>query len=293
MNSNLQHFSQHIKQQLNKLYSPSEISFLTRIILEEVTNKITNLSDAELRKAEDIVWRLKNSEPIQYILGKTEFYGLTFMLNQEVLIPRPETEELVEWIISDFNYEYSTILDVGTGSGCISVALAKNIPNSYVYAWDISKPALKVATKNAALNSVDIHFSNLDVLSDEDLKTHYDSVLKYDIIVSNPPYVREVEKQEMDKNVLEFEPHIALFVPDDNPLLFYKRIADVSLKLLKGGGKLFFELNAIFANEIADDLNNRGFINIEIKKDISGKNRMIKAEAPHNSPVPPSDSPYR
>lgn len=293
MNSNLQHFTQHIKRQLNELYSPSEISFLTRIILEEVSDKINNLSDAEQRKFEDIVWRLKNSEPIQYILGKTEFYGLTFLLNQDVLIPRPETEELVDWIISDNNYEYSTILDVGTGSGCISVTLAKKIPNSYVYAWDISKPALKVATKNAAINSVDIHFSNLDVLSDEDLKTHYDSVLKYDIIVSNPPYVREMEKQEMDKNVLEFEPHIALFVPDDNPLLFYKRIADVALKMLKGGGKLYFEINTAFANELIDDLNKREFINIELKKDISGKNRMIKAETPRSSPAITSDHPYR
>ena len=291
MNNNLLGVHQNIKLQLSDLYSPSEISFLTRIILEEVTDKINNLSDSEMQKVQDIVWRLKNNEPIQYILGKTDFYGLTFLLTSDVLIPRPETEELAEWVISENKKSNGCILDIGTGSGCLAVTLAKRISQSYVYAWDISEAAIKVASKNAALNGVDVHFSNLDVLSDEDLKRQINSVLKYDIIVSNPPYVREMEKNAMEKNVLEYEPHIALFVPDDNPLLFYNRISDIALKLLKRGGKLYFEINAAFANELVNELNNKGFFNIELKKDISGKHRMIKAETGVSTALS-SESPY-
>lgn len=278
MRNSLQQFTKNTQQQLSGLYTQSEISFLIRIILEEVSHKINNLSDSELLKAEDIVERLKNSEPIQYILGKYEFYGLTFQLTPDVLIPRPETEELVEWIISENLKDKSSVLDIGTGSGCIAVTIAKKIKVADVNAWDISKPALEVASNNAAINGVNIQTSNIDVLSDEDIIQFRNSEVEFDVIVSNPPYVTEREMNTMEDNVLKYEPHIALFVPDDDPLLFYRRIADIAQKLLKDNGKLFFEINSAFVNELVEMLKEKGYINIEVRKDISGKLRMLKAE---------------
>lgn len=278
MRNSLQQFTKNTQQQLSGLYTQSEISFLIRIILEEVSHKINNLSDSELLKAEDIVERLKNSEPIQYILGKYEFYGLTFQLTPDVLIPRPETEELVEWIISENLKDKSSVLDIGTGSGCIAVTIAKKIKVADVNAWDISKPALEVASNNAAINGVNIQTSNIDILSDEDIIQFRNSEVEFDVIVSNPPYVTEREKNTMEDNVLKYEPHIALFVPDDDPLLFYRRIADIAQVLLKDNGKLFFEINSAFVNELVEMLKEKGYINIEVRKDISGKLRMLKAE---------------
>lgn len=278
MRNSLQQFTKNTQQQLSGLYTQSEISFLIRIILEEVSHKINNLSDSELLKAEDIVERLKNSEPIQYILGKYEFYGLIFQLTPDVLIPRPETEELVEWIISENLKDKSSVLDIGTGSGCIAVTIAKKIKVADVNAWDISKPALEVASNNAAINGVNIQTSNIDILSDEDIIQFRNSEVEFDVIVSNPPYVTEREKNTMEDNVLKYEPHIALFVPDDDPLLFYRRIADIAQVLLKDNGKLFFEINSAFVNELVEMLKEKGYINIEVRKDISGKLRMLKAE---------------
>lgn len=278
MRNSLQQFTKNTQQQLSGLYTQSEISFLIRIILEEVSHKINNLSDSELLKAEDIVERLKNSEPIQYILGKYEFYGLTFQLTPDVLIPRPETEELVEWIISENLKDKSSVLDIGTGSGCIAVTIAKKIKIADVNAWDISKPALEVASNNAAINGVNIQTSNIDILSDEDIIQFRNSEVEFDVIVSNPPYVTEREKNTMEDNVLKYEPHIALFVPDDDPLLFYRRIADIAQVLLKDNGKLFFEINSAFVNELVEMLKEKGYINIEVRNDISGKLRMLKAE---------------
>lgn len=277
MHNHIQQFTQNIQQQLSDLYTQSEISFLSRIILEEVSCKINKLSDSELRKAEDIVKRLQNSEPIQYILGKCEFYGLTFKLTSDVLIPRPETEELVEWILTEKSEANSSILDIGTGSGCIAISLAKKRKGVNVHAWDISSSALKVASENAAINNVNIQTSKVDVLSKEDLEEHYSFDIKYDFIVSNPPYITNSEKSHMEDNVLNYEPHLALFVPDSNPLLFYSRIADVSLRLLKKGGKLFFEINPPYANDLAQMLKEKGFKDVEFRKDITGKLRMLKA----------------
>ncbi len=278
MRNSLQQFTKNTQQQLSGLYTQSEISFLIRIILEEVSHKINNLSDSELLKAEDIVERLKNSEPIQYILGKYEFYGLIFQLTPDVLIPRPETEELVEWIISENLKDKSSVLDIGTGSGCIAVTIAKKIKGADVYAWDISKSALEVASNNAAINGVNIQTSNIDVLSDKDIIQFRNSEIEFDVIVSNPPYVTEREKSTMEDNVLKYEPHIALFVPDDDPLLFYRRIAVIAQMLLKDNGKLFFEINSAYVNELVEMLKKKGYINIEVRKDISGKLRMLKAE---------------
>ena len=276
MHNYIQQFTQNIQQQLSGLYTQSEISFLTRIILEEVSCKFNKLSDSELHKAEDIVKRLKNSEPIQYILGKCEFYGLTFKVTPDVLIPRPETEELVEWILTEKNENNISILDIGTGSGCIAVTLAKKKKGVSVHAWDISTSALRVASENAVINAVNINTSRVDVLSEEDLEQKYNSINKYDVIVSNPPYITNSEMAIMEFNVLDYEPHLALFVPDSNPLLFYSKIADVSLKLLKEGGRLFFEINPDYANDLVEMLKEKGFNDVELKKDITGKLRMLK-----------------
>lgn len=277
----MQKVKNFIKNELKGLFSPDEINSLTRLILEKefsipladvLTCKFNHLSDAEMQRLSEIVGKLKNSEPIQYILGETDFFGLTFYLDDSVLIPRPETEELVQWIVDLVKNESLKILDIGTGSGCIAVTLAKKLPFAEVHAWDISRDALGVARKNADKNGVHLFLAEKDILqesvSDE----------KFDIVVSNPPYVTEFEKGEMQENVLNFEPHLAMFVSDQNALVFYEKIADFALKNLNKGGKLFFEINREKGNQIEMLLQQRGFGNIERQKDISGNERMIKAE---------------
>jgi release factor glutamine methyltransferase len=229
--------------------------------------------------------RLKNQEPIQYILGKTEFFGLPFLVDKNTLIPRPETEELVAWIIDEveiLNNKSSpkiSLLDIGTGSGCIPISLAKNIDFAAIYAIDISTKTLEVALKNADSNQVSISFFEMDILktSNLDLLSKDKTQINFDIIVSNPPYVRESEKSAMDKNVLENEPHQALFVSDENPLVFYEKIADLALLHLSRNGLLFFEINQYLRNQTVNMLLKKGFKNIELRKDIFGNNRMIKA----------------
>jgi release factor glutamine methyltransferase len=229
--------------------------------------------------------RLKNQEPIQYILGKTDFFGLPFLVDKNTLIPRPETEELVAWIIDEveiLNNKSSpkiSLLDIGTGSGCIPISLAKNIDFAAIYAIDISTKTLEVALKNADSNQVSISFFEMDILktSNLDLLSKDKTQINFDIIVSNPPYVRESEKSAMDKNVLENEPHQALFVSDENPLVFYEKIADLALLHLSRNGLLFFEINQYLRNQTVNMLLKKGFKNIELRKDIFGNNRMIKA----------------
>ena len=224
--------------------------------------------------------KLKQETPIQYIIGETEFYGLPYYVDKNVLIPRPETEELVEWIVQEVKSKKLkvkstkplTILDIGTGSGCIAIALAKNIPFAKVWALDVSIKALKIAKKNAKLNKVDIQFLNKDILT---LKKLYP---RFDIIVSNPPYVRELEKSKMQKNVLSYEPHLALFVKNNNPLLFYDKIADFAQENLNLNGELYFEINQGLGKETTELLKNKGFQNIELQKDIFGNDRMVKAD---------------
>lgn len=277
----MQKVKNFIKNELNGLFSPDEINSLTRLILEKefsipladvLTCKFNHLSDAEMQRLSEIVGRLKNSEPIQYILGETDFFGLTFYLDDSVLIPRPETEELVQWIVDSVKNEPLKILDIGTGSGCIAVTLAKKLPFAEVHAWDISQDALEVARKNADKNGVHLLLAEKDILQDSV------SDEKFDIVVSNPPYVTEFEKGEMQENVLNFEPHLAMFVSDQNALVFYEKIADFALKNLNKGGKLFFEINREKGNQIEVLLQQRGFGNIERQKDISSNERMIKAE---------------
>jgi release factor glutamine methyltransferase len=221
---------------------------------------------------------LKLEKPIQYILGETEFYGLPFKVNAHTLIPRPETEELVNWVLD--SHKDSTkqsqfkILDIGTGTGCIAISLAKHLVNSKVSALDVSEDALKIAKQNAALNTVDVAFIHDNVLSPRHVEL--DSASKYDVIISNPPYVRNLEKLEIQPNVLDNEPHLALFVDDDNPLQFYKAICEFAQINLKDKGVLYFEINEYLGEEMIQLLNDFDFKAVELKKDMFGKDRMIK-----------------
>ena len=219
---------------------------------------------------------LKKEIPIQYLLGKTHFYGLEFEVNENVLIPRPETEELVEWIINENLKADRTkkikILDIGTGSGCIAISLAKNIPNAEVYAIDVSKKAIETAKRNALYNKVEVNFILQNILETEVLKCNFD------IIVSNPPYVRNLEKEEIKKNVLDYEPHLALFVEDNDALIFYRKIAELAKKNLLENGQLYFEINQYLGKETKDLLENMDFKNIELRKDIYDNDRMISSK---------------
>lgn len=216
--------------------------------------------------------KLKLQQPIQYILGKAHFMDMDFTVNEDVLIPRPETEELVRWIIADCRVKRSSeqkILDIGTGSGCIAISLAKNLPGTEVYGLDISKKALMVAKENAEMNDVRIEFIKADILGLQLDK-------QFDIVVSNPPYVRELEKVRMQKNVLEHEPETALFVPDDSPLKFYKGIVDFAVKNLNHGGSLYLEINQYLGKETHRLLQDHNFSEIELRKDMFGNDRMLK-----------------
>jgi release factor glutamine methyltransferase len=219
---------------------------------------------------------LKAEKPIQYITGETEFFGLPIKVNEHTLIPRPETEELVEWVLKGDRNKTINILDIGTGSGCIAISLAKNLPKANVYALDISKEALKTAKINADLNDVEIDFIEADILSICDTKL--DSVSNnFDIIVSNPPYVREKEKPLMKHNVINNEPHLALFVKDEKPLQFYEAITEFAINNLTAKGELFFEINEFLGRKMIQLLIDNNFKNVELKQDIFKKDRMIKA----------------
>lgn len=279
----MQHAIQSIRQELEGVYTSSEITVLHRLILEEVCgtpfagttdDKINNFSGLQARKLEDILSRLKKGEPHQYVFGKSEFYGIELKVTPDVLIPRPETEELVEWILSENRSVDSMILDIGTGSGCIAVALGKKLPHAAIYAWDISGKALEVAAENAKNNGVVVHFTRRDIL------LTFSTEVFFDVIVSNPPYVMESEKRTMEENVLHFEPHDALFVPDNDPLLFYERIADVALEMLNARGRLYFEINRKKGEMICAMLQEKGYVDVVLRKDISGNFRMIRAVKP-------------
>ena len=232
---------------------------------------------------EELVTQLKTEIPIQYLLGNTEFFGLSFLVNENVLIPRPETEELVDWIIEEEKkieglkdrgierHRDVKILDIGTGSGCIAISLAKNIPKATVFAIDVSAKALEVAKKNGEINKVSVTFLEKNILETDDL------LEQFDIIVSNPPYVRNLEKQEIKKNVLEHEPHLALFVEDFDALVFYRKIAALATKNLNRGGQLFFEINQYLGKEMVALLHENGFESVSLRKDIYGNDRMTRA----------------
>ena len=273
-----------IKKALAGHYPEAEASALAKMLLVEkfgfTTLELFGGKDKEVFKKDldvlnEMLGRLQNNEPIQYIIGHETFCGLTFDVNHHVLIPRPETQELVDWIVNDIKGSATCrILDVGTGSGCIAVSLAKRIPCAEVEAWDISDGALEIARRNAELNHVTINFQLQNALDAEI------SFPSYEIIVSNPPYITEKEKKDMESNVLEWEPHTSLFVPDTDPLLFYRKIAQMGVNALVKGGALYFEINRAYGDETMEMLDVLGYRQIELKKDMFGNDRMIKAIKP-------------
>lgn len=271
-----------IQEGLATTYTDGEIKALTRIIAMELLgvsqmayflkDNITLTAEQEAL-LDNAIERLKKQEPIQYILGYGDFCGLRFKVTQATLIPRPETSELVEWITSEATGKES-ILDIGTGSGCIAVSLAHKLPQSKVTAWDISNEALAVASENSKENGQTVTFEQVDILAYEPTGE------QFDIIVSNPPYIKENEKEAMHSNVLDWEPHTALFVPDSDPLLFYCAIAEKGLTILKPGGRLYFEINRAHGKETMEMLAALGYTGIELRKDFADNDRMIRAVKP-------------
>ena len=288
-------------QELSPLYDEKEIESFFYLVLEQfhekkridlALNPTMEMDAKQLLRWERVVVELKKHKPIQYILGETEFYGLRFLVNEHTLIPRPETEELVDLILGESRkstrgeaelnevkvesrkskVESSTILDIGTGSGCIAISLAKHLPTAQVFALDVSEKALEIAKKNAEINNVTVHFLHKNILETEDLDR------QFDVIVSNPPYVRMLEKEEIQPNVLVYEPHLALFVEDDDALLFYRKIAELAQKNLTKTGTLYFEINQYLGKETVELLEKLGFVEIKLIKDIYENNRIISCK---------------
>ena len=287
-------YRNYFNETLKTIYPITEIDSFFFLLLEEylgfrrvdiVLKSDFKINQQTLNLLQSATKQLEQEIPLQHIIGKTEFYGLPFVVNKHVLIPRPETEELVAWVVSESSrfktFNTSTkqttetkqlkILDIGTGSGCIPISLKKQLPFAKISAIDISKEALSVAKKNAVLNNVDIHFILQDILKTVTLDQHYD------IIISNPPYVRELEKKELKNNVLKNEPHVALFVENDNPLIFYAKIAELAKNYLNKNGLLFFEINQYLGTETIDLVNKKGLKNIQLKKDMFGNDRIVVA----------------
>ncbi|MEO8885180.1 MAG: peptide chain release factor N(5)-glutamine methyltransferase [Mucilaginibacter sp.] len=285
---------QSFRHELDELYNSNETEALTLWVVSEIM-EISKASTKAFPEKEltvlqqellsSMLMELKTGKPLQYILGYTEFYGLRFVVNTSTLIPRPETEELVEWALNSWQVAVGSkkwavgsgqsshgILDIGTGSGCIAISLKKHLPLAKVMAMDISPEALQVAKTNAQLNEVEIDFVEADILTHQSPITNHCS-----LIISNPPYVTPADKQQMHVNVVDFEPHTALFVPQDDPLLFYRAIAAYAINNLIPGGLLFLEINESYGNETVELLNDSGFKGIELRKDMSGRDRMIKA----------------
>ena len=280
----MQDFLNKIRKSLSEIYSDSEIVAFAFLVLENITGrsraqilaeKELKLTESEWKLAVSFIDRLKKHEPIQYILGETEFDGLKFKVTPAVLIPRPETEELVDWIIRDYSSKGKIkIIDIGTGSGCISISLKKRLKNADVYALDVSVDALNLAKENATSNDADVHFVQADILKMDDLDE------KYDVIVSNPPYVLASDSRYMQHSVLDYEPNIALFVSDDNPLLFYRKIADLAKNNLTENGNLYFEIHHKQGSNVVQFLQSTGFREITLRKDLSGNDRMIRCLTP-------------
>lgn len=264
---------------LTPLYEISEAKAIVRWVLDVrfglsmadiLCDKVNQLSADDQKELETMTQRLEKGEPVQYIIGMADFCGRQFHVAPGVLIPRPETEELCRWITQKNRPSVLSVLDIGTGSGCIAVTLALEMPKAKVTAWDISDETLRIAQKNAQTLGAEVTFEHQDILN---VSLHD----KYDLIVSNPPYIQSKERDGMGKNVLDYEPHQALFTPDDQPVIFYQRIGDYAWQHLKSEGELYFELNPLTANEVSDYLNCLGFSKIEIRQDQFGKQRFLKA----------------
>lgn len=271
----------YIRSRLQPYYTAEEVSALSRIVCCDLLGQAPTdyylgkdiaLSPKKEQELEDILQRLSRFEPLQYIEGRTLFLGREFWVAPGVLIPRPETEELVELMLKEIPAD-ARILDVGTGSGCIAISLAKELPDALVTAWDVSPEALSVARVNARKLQADVRFVECDVLA-----CQVDEVGLYDVIVSNPPYVTEAEKADMEPNVLQWEPSLALFVPDDDPLRFYRRIAVLGRDMLADGGRLYFEINRAYGREMVEMLRTMGYVRVRVEKDLSQNDRFVIAE---------------
>mgnify|MGYP000005161138 FL=1 len=270
----------YIRQSLQDIYPPEEVKALSMLIccdmlgvdaLDIYMGKDIILSACKQRELENIIFRLQKNEPIQYIRGIAEFCGRNFKVASSVLIPRPETAELVDLIVKE-NPDARRLLDIGTGSGCIAISLDKNLPDAKVDAWDISEEALAIARKNNEELDAQVTFRRQDVFSADGIQG-----ASYDIIVSNPPYVTETEKTEMEANVLDWEPELALFVPDEDPLRFYRRIAELGRELLRPGGKLYFEINQAYGQDMIRMIEMNQYRDVRVIKDIFGKDRILTA----------------
>ncbi|EAQ49341.1 peptide chain release factor N(5)-glutamine methyltransferase [Leeuwenhoekiella blandensis] len=277
----LKAYRTHFYKELEAFYPQEEYETFFKVLAQEYLklaayeiplNFQLELDEAQRNLFDKALSRLQQNEPLQYIVASTEFYGFPFQLSPAVLIPRPETEELVDWIYTDFKNTSCTILDIGTGSGAIAVSLAKLLPEAKVTAIDVSEDALKIAEANASSNAVNVQFIKQDILDCQALDR------SYDVIVSNPPYVRDLEKVEIKANVLNYEPHLALFVEDQNALIFYKKIAELAIQALQPNGILYFEINQYLSVETVGLLKNIGFSQVELRDDFAGKPRMIKAQ---------------
>lgn len=275
----LKQYRTYFLEKLTPLYDSMEAESFFAIALEELKgwkrsdlalNPDAELTFEEIEKWNNVVAQLETQKPLQYIFGKAHFYGLEFEVNENTLIPRPETEELVEWIIVDSQYKGQiSLLDIGTGSGCIAVSLAKHLTDTSVSAIDVSEGALATAKRNAVHNNASVNFIFTDILAAQTLPQ------TYDVIVSNPPYVRNLEKAEIKENVLEYEPHLALFVEDNDPLIFYRKIALLAKSHLSPNGRLYFEINQYLGPETVQMLEDFGFTNVSLKKDMYGNDRMV------------------
>lgn len=267
-------------QRLTHLYDEDEAKAIVRLVMEErfglsltdiICGKVNELSREEAQSLEEIMLRLEKGEPVQYILGDSYFYGHVFHVEPGILIPRPETEELCQWILEDVPADSTAdIVDMGTGSGCIAISVALDHPKALVTAWDISATALKVANGNAQQLQ-----AKVDVCEQDILHAPADNE-RWDVIVSNPPYIADKEKADMARNVLDYEPHLALFVPDDDALRFYRAIAEYAVHALRSGGLLYFEINPLYAEAMDDMLRRLNFKDITVKEDLYGKKRMMR-----------------
>jgi release factor glutamine methyltransferase len=274
-----------LTKELKNVYETDELRNIIELVIEHITNmsraeqvknKVPYFTCTQLEDIDAITERLKKNEPVQYVLGEAWFAGMKFKVNKNVLIPRPETEELVDWVVREaVSYELraTSILDIGTGSGCIPITLKKKLPQAAVSAIDVCSETLFTATENAIELNAEVDFLLLDFLDEEKWK----ELLQYDIIISNPPYVKQSEINTMHERVKEFEPHLALFVPDEDALLFYKKLSGFTAKHLKPGGSLFVEINEALGEQVVNLFQATGFANIELRKDMQGKDRMIKA----------------
>jgi len=268
-------------KELKDTYDPDEVFNVNHLVIEKLTGiyrpsknlikEIVLTPEHELVLS-SIIDRLKNNEPIQYILEEAWFGGMKLKVNKHVLIPRPETEELADWVIKEAANQ-STVLDIGTGSGCIAIAIKKKIPNSLVSAIDVCSDALFIASENSVIQETDIEFLLIDFLVEE----KWSQLGKYDIIVSNPPYVMQKEIDSIHEKVKTYEPHLALFVQNDDALIFYKKLADFSTRHLNSNGKLYVEINEKLGADVLKLFKSKGFETVEIRKDMQGKDRMVKA----------------